>query len=143
MKELPPDEFFKIRELGKEVVKEMNGRLTADEAIMKYHRAATAGCLKIFVDSDTPKHLLVVSHFPGNVDSGFVCAVNLIYSTPSERTAEALNKMRAIYHKYAKENLCEHILGSSWEYKGSRAIDAIWLEDGFTKQETVYVKELL
>lgn len=143
MKELPADEYFKCRDLFAQIIKEMNGRLTADEAIMKYHRAASAKCLSIFVDSDDPKQCVILSHYPGTVDSGFVCAVIMRYASPQVRTQEFVNESRRIIEEYAVKNKCEIILGSAWKWDGARGIDSIWTSEGYKIQETVYAKVIV
>lgn len=143
MKPAPQSELFKLRGLFNQIIKEMNGRLTADEAVVKFDRAMTAKYLQIFTDNiEDPKHCLIVSHMPGMVDSGFICAVIMMYSSPQHRNQTSLDEMHNLVDNYAREHSCEAILGSAWKYKGARGIDSMWLSKGYELQETTYVKIL-
>ena len=143
MKEVPKAEFFKLKNLLDIIAKEMNGPITAAEAVVNLDRAATGKYLKIFSDNvDDPKHCLVLAHYPGLVHSGFLCAVIMMYSLPQHRNQASLDEMHAITEKYALEHSCDRILGSAWKYKGARGIDSMWLSKGYEIQENVYVKNL-
>lgn len=143
MKEVNQDELFKLRDLFGKIIEETSVPITPDEAIVKFHRAIQGKYLKVFTDDlKDPKHCVVVSHMPGMVHSGFICAVNVIYSLPQYRTQASLDAMHSVIEDYARSNNCEHIFGSAWKYKGSRGIDSMWIGKGYEKQEVVYVKNL-
>lgn len=143
MNEVPQTELFKLKDFLEEIVKEQKARLTGAEAIVKIDRAYTGKYSKCFVDNvNDPNHILILSHYPGTVSSGFVCVVNVIYSRPQNRTKEASDAMFEAIDKYARANNCEEILGSAWKYQGARGVDSIWMEKGYDIQETTYVKVL-
>ena len=143
MKEVNKDELFKLKGLFGTIIKETNVPITADEAVIKYHRGVEGGYLKVLTDNlEDPKHCLILSCLPGMVHSGFLCIVNLIYSLPQHRNQKMVDEMHAIIDDFAKAHKCEQILGSAWKYRGSRGIDSMWLGKGYEIQEVVYVKNV-
>lgn len=143
IKELPQPQFFKLKGLFAQIIKEMNGPITAAEAIVNFDRAAKANYLKIFTDDfDNPKHCLIISFCPGMIHSGMLAIINMIYSSPQERNQITLKAMLDISYNFADTNKCDAIIGSAWKYKGARGIDSMWINEGFEHQETVYIKYL-
>jgi hypothetical protein len=143
MKEVNREEIFKLRGIFTQIIKEMNGRLSADEAIVKFDRAYQGEYLKIFTDDiDNPKHCLILAVYPGMVDSGFICVNIMRYSDPDHRSPSANNIMEATAAAFGKKYHCEGMLGSSWVYKGSMDTSAAWLSQGYKPQEHVFYKAL-
>lgn len=143
MKEIKREVIYKLRGLFEQIIKEMNGPLTADEAIVKFDRAYQGNYLKIFTDDiENPKHCLILAVYPGMIHSGFICTVVMMYSSPEVRNASTLDEMHRITEEFAHARKCEQILGSAWKYRGSRGIDSMWTGKGYEIQETVYVKNL-
>jgi len=94
-------------------------------------------------DFDSPKHCLVLCHVPGVLVEGLMVIVMLIYTVPEERgNKESLNLLHQTIENYARIHGAETIIGSSWEYKGSRGIGPMWEAQGYEKQEITYVKLL-
>lgn len=122
----------------------MQPKATIQQAMFSVERGYENRTVAIYVDNiDAPKHCLALALVPGFLVEGFMVVVLLIYSVPEERgNKEALDAMHLTLENYAKIHGAETIIGSSWKYKGSRGIDAMWKSRGYEQQEVTYVKLL-
>lgn len=98
----------------------------------------------VYVDNiENPKHCTVIANWPGIVTRDSIAAVILIYSVPEERgNKEALAALLTTVENFARYHGAGCILGSSWQFRGARPIDVMWLANGYELQETTYVKIL-
>ena len=94
-------------------------------------------------DISEPKHLVVLSAVPSITIEGIMVIVHLVYSDPEARGGrEAVTGMHKTIEGYAAAKGAGQILGTSWVYRGSPAIDGMWTSFGYEKQSINYVKEL-
>ena len=122
----------------------MPAKATVKQAMASMRQGYANKTLGIYVDHVVnPKHCLVLAHVPGVLMEGKMVVVLLIYSTPEERgRKDILDAMHLTIDNYARLNGAETIIGSSWIYRGSRGIDAMWKSRGYEPQETIYHKSL-
>lgn len=101
-------------------------------------------CAGAYVDDvDSPKHCLLMTHFPSSLIHGTVAYVSLIYSLPSARgNAEDAQVLFNTAENYARLNGAIAVSGSSWTFRGSKGTDALWKSQKYEVQETVYLKTL-
>lgn len=94
-------------------------------------------------DFDSPKHCLLMTHFPSSLVPGVVAYVSLIYSMPEARgDAKAVDVLFETAENYARLNGAIAVSGSSWIFRGSKGTDALWKSRKYEAQETVYLKTL-
>jgi hypothetical protein len=117
---------------------------TVEHVMASVERGYGNRTVGVYVDDvDNPLHCLVLALVPGFYVEGLMVVVLLIYSMPEERgNKEALDALHLTIENYAKIHGAETILGSSWIYRGSRGIDAMWKARGYEAQEIAYVKLL-
>lgn len=98
-----------------------------------------------YVDNvDSPKHCLILGNFPTLFTHERYASVLLIYSAPEERGSRGVLKaLLDTIDNFARFHGLSTIKASSWKYRGSRSIDALWKRHGYEVQETVYLKSLL
>ena len=122
----------------------MQPKATVKQAMASVKNGYANRTLGVYVDSVTnPKHCLVLAHVPGVLIEGVMVVVMLIYSTPEERgRKDILDAMHLTIDSYARLHGAETIIGSSWKFRGSRGIDAMWKSRGYEEQEVTYVKLL-
>lgn len=122
----------------------MQPKATLDQAMSSVEKGYENRTVAVYVDDiEKPKHCLALALVPGFLVEGLMVVVLLIYSTPEERgNKEALDALHFTLENYARIHGAETIIGSSWKYKGSRGIDAMWKSRGYEEQEVTYVKLL-
>jgi hypothetical protein len=119
-------------------------RNTLEQALRSLEQGYENRTVAVYVDNlDSPKHCVALALVPGFMVEGLMVVVLLIYSIPEERgLKEVLDSQHMTIDNYAKIHGASTIIGSSWEYKGSRGIAAMWKSRGYEKQEVTYVKLL-
>lgn len=119
-------------------------KATIEQAMASVAKGYENRTVAVYVDDiENPKHCLAVALVPGFLVEGLMVVCLLIYSVPEERgKTEPLDALHLTLENYARIHGAETILGSSWIYRGSRGIDAMWKDRGFEPQETTYVKLL-
>jgi hypothetical protein len=123
---------------------DMPALATLDQAKRSLEAGYANKTLAAYVDNlQAPKHLLILSAFPGLLIEGLVVIVHLIYSSPDARgDAEALKVLHSTVENFARFKGAGSIIGSSCIYGNSRPIDPMWKSQGYKQWETVYIKEL-
>lgn len=143
---LPEDKFDCLLPALQARVAEANlQQRTSAETILKTLRATYATrCAGAYVDSfENPRHVLIMTHFPGADVLGLQAFISFLYVAPEVRgNKDNLDDMFAAAANYAKLNGADILMGSSWIYRGAKASDLLWRSAGFEPQETVYVKHL-
>jgi hypothetical protein len=112
-------------------------------AISKLESAYDMRAAGVYVDDEkSPKHCLIMSHFPGGMFEGVVAYINLIYTVPEERgDGASMKTMLRTAENYARLNGARFLQGSSW-MRGGKSTDSMWLEDGYILQEKTFIKPI-
>lgn len=143
---LTEDKFDCLRPALEARITESNlqDRSNPDKAIRMLRAAYGTRCAGAYVDNtEDPKHVLIMMHFPGVDTFGLQAMISVLYIAPEERgNAANLATMLSAAENYAKINGAEYITGSSWTYRGAKASDSLWRANGFEPQETVYIKKI-
>lgn len=143
---VPQEKIECIRPLLDRARIEMNmaGRSNVDIFIQRLHASYEARHGAVYVDSlESPKHCVVLMHWPGFVTVGTLVAVVLVYSLPEHRKGMGAAKgMHQAIEAFANSVGAQRIIGSSWVFKGARPIDSFWTSGGYELQEKTYVKDL-
>ena len=133
-------EAFALR-LSESNMSEFGG---VDDLLVKLRQGYARQCLGAYVDNvEKPQHVLVMGHFPGFLTQGSFASIILVYSIPEARgDTSAVDVMIATAENYARLNGAEYLLGTSWVYRGSADIDALWKFYDFEPRERVFIKNL-
>jgi hypothetical protein len=123
---------------------DMPALATLEQAKRSLEAGYTNKTLAAYVDNlQEPKHLLILSAFPGLLIEGLVTIVHLIYSVPEARgDADIIKTFHSTVENFARFKGAGSIIGSSCVYGTSRPIDPMWKAQGYKQWETVYIKEL-
>jgi hypothetical protein len=143
---VPHSQIDKVKPLFAQAHSEMvtQPRNTLEQALRSLEKGYENRTVAVYVDNlENPKHCVALALVPGFMVEGLMVVVLLIYSIPEERgQKEVLNAQHTIIDNYAKIHGASTVIGSSWEYRGSRGIASMWKSYGYEKQEVTYVKLL-
>lgn len=127
-------------------IKESNleNRATVSEEMVKLERGYTTRLMAAFTDDfENPKAALIMSNFPSTVTDGNYAYCILYYVVPELRgKVEYGNALVETAKAYGKFHGCDHLVMTSWIYKGAKGTDAFLKKHGFEPQETSHVLEL-
>lgn len=146
LKPLRKDQFDCLRSILKIRLEESNlsTLTTVDFILRKLETLYGMHSAGAYVDDfDSPKHCLLMTHFPSSLVPGVVAYISLIYSIPEERgDTKAVDVLFETAENYARLNGAIAVSGSSWIFRGSKGTDALWKSRKYEAQETVYLKTL-
>lgn len=143
---VPQSKLAILKPLFEAALKEthLDKRTSNDVMLEKLKIGYDTRFMAAYVDSlESPKMTLVLANYPGLWMEESVAAVLLIYATPQVRALKStLSSMREQMNSFAAVKKADTLVGGSILFRGARGIDSYWLNEGFEKQETSYVKFL-
>ncbi len=141
---LPQNKIGNTRKLFKKAIKRMKvvGRIKAKSAVERLENGYNARIMDAYVDDvDKPTRMIVFSRMPAVVTDELLAIVQFIWAPPKDRKDEKVqNEFKEQIDAYALLFKHHSLVASSWVFRGSKASDAFWKNQGFELQERVWVK---